>query len=302
MYGSHIPQLGSLQATLKDADQQGMTAVQMFCGSPYSLDRKSFTAEDIKSTKENIKGITSVYSHLPYVLNLAGKAKTNSIAWQGDHETDGYTTSCCNSISAELKTLGQLKSNKGCASVGCGCVLHIGSIGTNKARKEGLLSVAKSINKIAWDPSQSSKLLLETMVGNKGVLGTSFEELSWVYNNLEEAVKPRVGICIDTCHVFAEGKYNLAMVEQVDDMFKEFDAVLPPCTLQLIHLNDSKECFGSHKDRHAMLQTGYVWKDSSDGLVHLLKHAKQRNLGVVLETETNDWSNLQKLLIDQKLL
>jgi deoxyribonuclease-4 len=292
MFGSHISvsKLG-LEEAINQAVNQGMTAVQVFCGSPYSLQR-SIDPKTSPVDRSKIK----VYSHLPYVLNLAGKAKTNTIAWTTDSATDEYVNGCCSSISNEMKCIGNIN--------GCGCVLHIGSIGANQNKRQGLQSVAKSINKISFHPNTttSPKLLLETMVGNKGVLGCSFEELKVVYDGLDEHIKPNVGFCIDTCHVFAQGTYDLARVEQVDQMFQDFDRMLPSDSLQLLHLNDSKECFGSHKDRHSVLTQGKIWNSTDEGLVHLLKHVKKRNLSLVLETEESDWGNLKEILNKQKLL
>ena len=266
-----------------------MTCVQLFCSSPFAV--------NLSSEKHITTNVPSVYSHLPYVLNLAGHAKTNSIAWTGNMQVDDYVTKCTQRISDELALIGSLGCTKG-----CGCVLHIGSIGNNPQRQLGLKSVAASINRIAFRDQDSSQLLLETMVGNKGVLGCSFEELRVVYEELETNVKPRVGFCIDTCHVFAQGLYDLSDCLDVDQMFAHFDAMLPRESLKLIHLNDSKECMGSHKDHHANITTGHIWGKQDAGLVHLLKQAKQRNLGVVLETEENDWGRLQELLIKSKLL
>ena len=277
MIGSHVAIGKDLTSCCDKAASRGMGAIQVFLGSPYSPKRKTLGEKDKKLKEIPI----NIFSHLPYVYNLAGSVKNNKIAWHGDKETDEYIGECLKSIDYELDLLSNIKCS--CK----GCVLHIGSC---KDKSTGLLAVAESINKLQFNPGDAP-LLLETMVGNGGVLGNSFEDLAVVYNKVEN--KDRVGICIDTCHVFASGAYNLSKISEIDHMFTDFDNYFPHDKCKLIHLNDSQVAFGESKDRHELITQGEIWKEDDSSLLHLLRRCKDRNIPVVLETSEEDFTNLQ---------
>ena len=292
MFGSHVKCQETLTETMLEASLADMKSIQIFLGSPYLLSRRKVSQDDLSqaSTLQNM----NVFTHLPYVHNFAGVAKLNALAYQGNVEVDDYVHKCAKSVQSELETLSLLRP--GCS--GCrrkGCVLHIGSVGTKGAnRAVGLANVARTINHIDFaNIHEDTPLLLETMVGRGGVLGTSFDELAQVYANVQD--KSRVGFCLDTCHVYANGNYNLSNPLEVVKMFEDFDRVLPAKSLQLIHLNDSKTAFRSYEDKHADLKTGYIWKENDRALIQLLQIAKSREIPVVLETSEIDFATLKKL-------
>jgi deoxyribonuclease-4 len=276
MIGSHTSIGKDLKSCVKSAAKDGMGTIQVFLGSPYLLKRKQITDFDVDPS-------VNVFSHLPYVYNLAGSIKNNAVAWQGHDETDKYIEECLTSIDYELDVLSKLK----CPCKGC--VLHIGSC---KDKQLGLDTVAKSINKLDFRDGDAP-LLLETMVGNGSVLGRSFEDLARVYEGVEK--KERVGICIDTCHVFASGEYDLSKEREVDRMFEEFDNWFPRDKCKLIHLNDSKGKKGDCKDNHQWICKGEIWGEDDSALVHLLRVCKHREIPVVLETAKEDFANLQEI-------
>ena len=282
MFGSHIGIESTLNKTISGAKGQGMSAVQLFLGGPYTLKRRNVTTEDISACDPSV----NLFTHLPYVYNLAGSAKRNTLAWHGDEETDTYTGECLESIAHELNILSQLRCK--CK----GCVLHIGSTGKNKDAEAGLRAVAQSINKINF--TGDAPLLLETMVCNGGVLGKTFDDLKLV-TSLVDQDKP-IGICIDTCHVFAAGLYDLRTEIGVDTMFSDFLREFKWEDCKLIHLNDSKGSFGDSKDRHQCIGLGEIWKDNPRSLLHLLRIAKHNDIPVVLETVVDDWKVLEELV------
>jgi len=286
MFGSHVSIESTLGSTLAKATQQGMNAIQVFMGSPYNLNRKQLTTKDIQAVNDTYSS-TQVFTHLPYVYNYAGQAKNNSIAFQSDEDATKYVLDCAAATQRELQTLHPLKCS--CK----GCVLHIGSIGKHKDRQAGLNAVARSINSINFD-NISTPLLLETMVGRGGVLGTSFEELGSVYSQVEH--KDQVGFCIDTCHIHSNGSYNLSSIEGVESMFKDFDSVLPHGSLKLIHLNDSRTELGSNQDKHECIGKGSIWSESQQSLKLICQIAKQRDVPVVLETTVEDFQVLNELV------
>jgi deoxyribonuclease IV len=286
--GTHMSIQKNFLETVKIANNKGYYNIQLFLGSPYNLTRKSFTKDDIEQTKQFIKrhNIT-IFTHLPYVINLAGSAKLNKYAWDGDNEVDNYTLECIKTIEYECSILGDIESNGG-------CVLHIGSIGKLTDRKKGLDCVAKSINKINFKPG-NKKLILETMVGRGGVLGTSFEDLFYIYNQINENKKKYIGICIDTCHIFAEGLYRLNNKDDIEKMFQDFLNYFNIKDLCLFHLNDSICEHNSKQDRHATLTNGCIWNKNREGLCYLLNKCKELNIPIILETEESDYLVVEQL-------
>lgn len=284
MFGSHVKLEGTLSETVKNASESGMTAIQVFLGSPYHLNRRQVDMNDINAINFAYKDKVQVFTHLPYVHNFAGRANMKSFAYDGNADVDQYVTSCVQSVQGELNVMSQL-------SCTCkGCVLHVGSIGSLKDRKKGCQAVATSINKL----NLTSPLLLETMVGRGGVLGSGFEELAYIIDKVDD--QENVGVCIDTCHMFADGKYDLSRIVEVDRMFEDFDRELGRNRLRLVHLNDSKVGYGVHQDKHEEIGRGEIWKNDNSALVHLLKHAKSRSVPVVLETSVEDFKTLDKLV------
>lgn len=288
--GTHTSIQKTFYDTVRISNNRGYYNIQIFMGSPYSLIRKQFTDEDLLQTKRYIDdNYITVFTHLPYVINLAGSAKLNKYCWNGDEEVDEYVEKCIRTIEYECKTIGKIQT----ASKG-GCVLHIGSIGALGDRRKGLERVAESINKINFT-EECCKLVLETMVGRGGVLGTSFQELHYVYSLINSEKRKHVGICIDTCHIFAEGLYKLDTSRDVDNMFDDFLKYFQLSDLSLFHLNDSVCEHNSKQDRHSTLRNGCIWNVKTDGLKHLIKKCRENDIPIVLETEETDYLVVQEL-------
>ena len=286
MFGSHISIEKTLADTCKVAKREHMDVIQIFLGSPYTPTRRVINKDDINNVNTNYKDI-NLFVHCPYIYNLAGSVKNKTLAWNNHQETDEYILKCVKSMEQELQTLDDCKCN--CK----GCVLHIGSIGGTKPSKtaieDGCKRVAQSINKIEF--KGDTPLCLETMVGNGGVLGKTFEELAMVYKDVQD--KEHIGFCIDTCHIFANGTYNVSKCSEIDRMFEDFSRVLPLNQLKCFHLNDSLEGFKSNKDRHQLISQGEIWKSNQDSLIYLCKQAKSKNIPVILETSPSDYKNLE---------
>ena len=101
-----------------------------------------------------------------------------------------------------------------------------------------------------------------------------------------ENKRQHIGVCIDTCHIYAYGLYNLSLISEVDKMFEDFDYLIGLNRLSLIHLNDSKDKFGSKKDRHERIGQGNIWGKDDSALRHLL--LKYKNIPMILETTPAD--------------
>lgn len=288
LFGCHMSCNANLSQSLKECANQGVYVPQFFFGNPYSLNRRTHSDKEIKECNQFLahSGL-SVFTHLPYVINLAGNATTKTIAYyDGDESVDEKVEACVESIDKELKEVSRLKcQNKG-------CVLHIGSVGSGGDSEKGCDAVSQSINKLRFEGD--TPLLLETMVGRGGVLGKSFEELASVYSKVENRAK--VGFCLDTCHVFAEGLFDLGTIEGIDSCFESFDQTIGLNKLNLVHLNDSMCEHSSHQDRHSRIGGGFIWRERLDAFRYFFKKCRGMGIPMVLETELQDVVNVYKLL------
>jgi deoxyribonuclease-4 len=139
----------------------------------------------------------------------------------------------------------------------------------------GISYIADGLNSILT-PEQSTIVLLETMAGKGTEVGGRFEELREILDRVE--LNDKMGICLDTCHVF-DGGYDI--VNNLDGVLTEFDRIIGLHRLKAIHLNDSKNSLASHKDRHACLGDGNI---GLDALTRIVRHPALKDLPFCLET------------------
>ena len=142
-------------------------------------------------------------------------------------------------------------------------------------------------------PEQTTTVLLETMAGKGTEIGRSFEEIAEIINRVE--LKDHLGVCLDTCHVYDAG-YDI--VNDLDNVLEEFDRIIGLDRLKAIHLNDSKNPFKSHKDRHEKIGEGTL---GLEGISRIINHPKLRHLPFFLETpnELDGYKNEIELLKEQ---
>lgn len=272
--GAHTSFNGKIYETLFESVKYGMYATQFFMGNPQTTKRSKISEEDIKRCQKIIDRFPIyVFSHFPYISNLAGSV--DSLAWNGNIQQDIKTSAVIESLEYELSVLSNFKNN--------GVVIHPGNY---KDREKGLKTIAKSINKINF--SNNSKLILENAAGQGVSLATTFTEIKYIIDNIEEEKKKHIGVCIDTCHLFSYGDYNLSKVEEVDRMFKDFEKIIGLNYLSLIHLNDSETPLKSKKDRHASIGDGHIWGKDKSSLNYLLDKTKYLNVPLILETTVAD--------------
>ena len=143
----------------------------------------------------------------------------------------------------------------------------------------GIQKIAEILND-ALTEEQTTTVLLETMSGKGTEVGRNFEELRKILNLVEK--KSKMGICLDTCHVW-DGGYDI--VHDLDGVLNDFDHIIGLERLKAIHLNDSLNDCGSHKDRHARIGEGKI---GMEALVHIIKHPALREIPFILETPNDD--------------
>ncbi len=139
----------------------------------------------------------------------------------------------------------------------------------------GISMIIDLLNRILT-PEQNTIVLLETMSGKGSEIGRSFEELAEIRAGVE--LKDKLGVCLDTCHVFAAG-YDI--VNNLDGVMAEFDKIIGLQHLKAIHLNDSMMSLGSNKDRHAKIGNGEI---GAEALIRFVNHQAVKHLPFVLET------------------
>ena len=151
---------------------------------------------------------------------------------------------------------------------------HVG-----QGAETGITLITELLNQVLH-PEQTTTVLLETMAGKGSEVGRNFEELQAIIERVD--LKEKIGVCLDTCHVWDAG-YDI--VEHLDEVLEEFDRIIGLERLKAIHLNDSMNPLGSHKDRHARLGEGQI---GPEALQRIVCHEKLQGLPFILETPNDD--------------
>ena len=161
---------------------------------------------------------------------------------------------------------------------------HVG-----QGSETGIQKIAEILNDVLTE-EQTTTVLLETMSGKGTEVGRNFEELRSILDKVEK--REKMGICLDTCHVWDDG-YDI--VNDLDGVLNEFDRVIGLPRLKAIHLNDSLNERGSHKDRHARIGEGKI---GLDALVRVIKHPALQEIPFILETPNDDagWTEEIRIL------
>lgn len=253
--GCHLSSSKGYVAMGKDALSIGANVFQFFTRNPRGGKAKEINPEDVSKFLALAKahGITNFLAHAPYTLNAcAADERIREFA----RET----------FADDLRRLEYTPESMYNFHPGS----HVG-----QGVETGIEFIADTLN-FVMKPEQSTTVLLETMSGKGSEVGRSFEELQAIIEKVE--LKEKLGICLDTCHVF-DGGYDI--VEHFDEVLMEFDRVIGLDRLKAIHLNDSMNTLGSHKDRHAKIGEGHIGKEA---LIRIINHPSLRNLPFYLET------------------
>ena len=257
--GAHESIAGGLHRAFNRAQSVGCDTMQIFVKSNRSWAVKPLSEEDIARFKAQAEetNIQPVVGHTSYLLNLG---TPDEALWTKSRDT----------LIIELER---------CEALGIPyLVLHPGShVGTGE--EAGLARVAQALGEVhAATPGFHAQILLETTAGQGTNLGYCFEHLAWLMEHTPE--RERLGICLDTCHVFAAG-YELRTLEGYTATMETFDRIIGLGQLKALHLNDSKMELGSRKDRHEHIGQGHI---GLEGFRHVLNDARLAGLPGLLET------------------
>lgn len=252
--GYHMSVAGKMELSFDRAEELSCSTMQIFLTNPRTWLARKLTHEEAEAFKERRarSGINPVVAHMPYLPNLSSSDK--------EIRNKSITSLNVNISLAEQLGIDYL-------------VLHLGSHmghGIEKGRENLVEAVIE-----AAGHTKKCMLLLENSAGQKNSIGSKMDELTAIYDKIDGK---RVGLCLDTCHVYAAG-YDIAKEQVLDEMDKELDLNL----VKVIHLNDAKHELGSGLDRHTNIGSGYINK----GFATFLKHDKIMGKPLILETPYN---------------
>lgn len=253
--GCHLSASKGFEHMGKEILSIGGNTFQFFTRNPRGGSAKAINEKDVEKfrilCKEN--GIEIILAHAPYTLNAAS----------ADERTREFARE---TMADDLLRMEYVPGNLYNFHPGS----HVG-----QGADVGIDYIVSMLNEVL-KPEQTTTVLLETMAGKGSEIGRSFEELRAIIDRVE--LKDHMGVCLDTCHVYDAG-YDI--VNHLDEVIEEFDRVIGLNRLKAIHLNDSKNPFESHKDRHEKIGEGSI---GVEAMKRIINHPKLKHLPFYLET------------------
>ncbi len=253
--GNHLSSSKGFVAMGKEALDLKADTFAFFTRNPRGSKAKDLDDNDIQKFLElaAAHNFQKLVAHAPYTLNpCSNREEVREFA----HET----------MKDDLRRMEKLPHNY--------YNFHPGSH-VKQGSEVGIEAIASCLNDILWQEQQTT-VLLETMSGKGTEVGRTFEELRAIIDRVK--LQDKIGVCLDTCHVW-DGGYDI--VNHLDDVVEHFDKVIGLERLKAIHLNDSKNPLGSHKDRHEKIGEGQI---GLDALVRVTNHPALKHLPFILET------------------
>lgn len=263
--GCHVSITGSIDQAVDRALERNCNTFQIFTRNPQGWRFKELGDAEVDEFGRKVREneIVEPVTHMPYLPNLASP------------RADIYKLSL-DSLREELKRCGRLGVPY--------LVMHLGShLGMGK--EVGLKRLVEGCNVALSAVKNDVMLILEIMAGQKNSMGSTFEDVRNIYDGIHQ--KSRVGICFDTCHVFAAG-YDLRDKSTLNETLRKFDEVVGLDLLRVLHLNDSRGELGSGLDRHEHIGMGEIGDAGFRAVIH---HPALRNLPLILETPIDERAN-----------
>ena len=253
--GCHLSASKGFFAMGKDALKIGANTFQFFTRNPRGSRAKEIDPADAQALLELMQEhqFAPVLAHAPYTLNAcSADPHTREFAWE--------------TMADDLKRMEYLPGNMYNFHPGS----HVG-----QGAEEGIRQITAMLNQILR-PEQTTTVLLETMAGKGSEVGRRFEELRQILDGV--LLQEKMGVCLDTCHISDAG-YDVA--GNLDGVLEEFDRVIGLGRLKAVHLNDSMNPMGSHKDRHQKIGQGSLGLETFEKVIN---HPSLRDLPFYLET------------------
>ncbi len=257
--GNHVSISLGYKGMLEKEKELGGNTFAFFTRNPRSYKEKSYSLSDVDALKKRLEeeSFFPLVAHMPYTMNLCSSR-------------EDIREVSLRVLKEDVLFMNRLKGNY--------LNFHPGS------RQDQDIETAISLIARALDEvlplATDTTLLLETMAGKGSEVGRTFQELKAIIDRVKDS--SHLGVCLDTCHVFDAG-YDIK--SHLDDVLDEFDRIIGLDRLKAIHLNDTKNVLGSHKDRHERLGFGNL---GYDAIKRIIQHPKLQNLPFILETPNED--------------
>lgn len=253
--GCHLSTTKGFANMGKEALSINGNTFQFFTRNPRGGKAKAIVQKDVDELKNIIdeNNFAKLLAHAPYTLN----------ACSADERTRAFAKEM---MADDLERMEYLPNNL--------YNFHPGSH-VKQGTEVGINYIVEMLNEVIKE-EQTTTVLLETMAGKGTEIGRSFEEIAEIISKVN--LKDHMGVCMDTCHVYDAG-YDI--VNDLDGVLEEFDKVIGLDRLKAIHLNDSKNPYKSHKDRHEKIGEGHL---GIEAITRIINHPKLRNIPFFLET------------------
>ncbi|HIQ29200.1 MAG TPA: deoxyribonuclease IV [Candidatus Caldiarchaeum subterraneum] len=270
LLGVHVSIAGSVDLAVDRAKELGCTTFQIFTRNPRGWEYKKLSKDEVEHFRKKLReyGYEVAMAHMPYLPNIASPKR------------DIYTKSV-RSLRLELERSEQLGLKY--------LVVHVGSH-LGAGIEKGITRVAEACNNALSKADSKTILLLENMAGQKNSCGSLFEDLRRILNKIE--YQDRVGICLDTCHLYAAG-YDISTEQGIEATLEDFDKIIGLDKLYAIHLNDSKGGLRSGLDRHEHIGMGNI---GIRGFKYFINHKAVRDKPMILETPEDERGDFVKNL------
>lgn len=256
--GSHVSMSGKkmLLASSEEAVSYGANTFMIYTGAPQNTRRKPIEElnieEGLKHMAEN--GIADIVVHAPYIINIGNSTKPETFELG------------VNFLRKEIERTEAIGAKQ--------IVLHPGAhVGAGP--EDGIKKIIEGLNEVL-DKNQNVQIALETMAGKGSEIGRTFEEIAQIMDGVTRNEK--LSVCFDTCHVHDAG-YDI--VNDFDGVLNEFDKIVGVERIKVIHVNDSKNERGAHKDRHENIGFGHI---GFEALHYIIHHKQLAELPKILET------------------
>ena len=257
--GNHTSSSKGYTAMGRQIVKNGGNTFAFFTRNPRGGNAKAIDAKDVEEFLQlaETHGFGKIVAHAPYTMNCCAAKEDLRIFAR-------------NTMADDLKRMEYTPGNYYNFHPGS----HVG-----QGAEVGIQKIAEILNDVLTE-EQTTTVLLETMAGKGSEVGRNFQEIRSILDLVEKDNK--MGVCLDTCHVW-DGGYDI--VHDLDGVLKEFDQVIGLSRLKAIHLNDSMNGMGSHKDRHAKIGEGEI---GLEALVRVIRHPALAEIPFILETPNDD--------------
>jgi apurinic endonuclease APN1 len=177
------------------------------------------------------------------------------------------------------------------SQLGCNVIIHQGKniVSEKMSKIEAINNYVRNVSDVIEQTYDTETMvLLENSAAQGTEIGFKLEEIAYIYNQFDDHIKQRIGICIDTCHIFVAGELDIRKKVQVVEFFNKFDHLIGLDKLKVIHFNDSGIPFAGKRDLHGDLMGGYITNHllggSTEGMQYISQVAKERKIPLILET------------------